>query len=94
MCVEEKRFSLVLPKGKAPQGGWKILATSLRSIRVVPVSRPLEESKEPIRCLFYHELFFPPFLACPTIGIEEEVFARKGLTFSSPVHESGKRAWN
>ena len=50
MCVEEKRFSLVLPKGKAPQGGWKILATSLRSIRVVPVSRPLEESKEPIRC--------------------------------------------
>ena len=50
MCVEEKRFSLVLPKGKAPQGGWKILATSLRSIRVVLVSRPLEESKESIRC--------------------------------------------
>lgn len=35
---------------------------------------------------------FLPFLACQTIWIEEEVFARKGFTFSSPVHESAVNA--
>ena len=33
-----------------PRGNWKALATSLRNIKVVPKSRPLEESKEQVRC--------------------------------------------
>ena len=38
VCIEEKRFSLVFLEGKAPQGDWKILASNLRSIGVVPLS--------------------------------------------------------
>ena len=43
VCIKGKRFSLAFPKGKVFQGVWKTLATSLRSIGVVPKARPLEE---------------------------------------------------
>ena len=52
-----------------PRGNWKALATSLRNIKVVPKSRPLEESKEQVRCrdekgggiLLKHASFVEPF---------------------------------
>ena len=49
LCIEEKRFSLVFPEGNVFQGGWKILASNLRSIGVIPESRPVEEFKEQIK---------------------------------------------
>ena len=45
-CIEEKRFSLVFPEGNVFQGDRKILASKLRSIGVIPESRPVEEFKE------------------------------------------------
>ena len=50
MSIKEKSFSLVFPKGKNFLRGWKILAIKLRSIGVVLEPRPLEASKEFVRC--------------------------------------------
>ena len=48
VCIEEKRSSLVFPERNAAHGGWKILASKLRS-GVAPELRPEEELKELMR---------------------------------------------
>ena len=46
LFAEEKKFSLVFLEGRELLGGWKILATKLRSIGVVPTPRHFEASME------------------------------------------------
>ena len=42
LSTEGKRFSLILPERRGSVGGWKILASKLRNIGVVPAHSPLK----------------------------------------------------
>lgn len=51
LSAEEKRFSLVFPRGMGTSRGWKTFATKLRSIKVVSMRRHSKTSKESFRRL-------------------------------------------